>query len=165
MEGQPERTFSRAGNAMIPAPRQNSPSLKSDRIFIMRLHYLRATIAAALIGLSGCTVAGQAALTALPGQIVGAEATADQTINQLILQKAVDTHNLGVALGQVNAAQGMVSLTPNVTTTTTATPAPVSTVAPPDTMPTTITMPPPVSAPAPVMTPAPVGTNPPATLP
>lgn len=135
----------------------------------MRLRYLRATIAAALIGLSGCTVAGQAALNGLPSQITGAEATADQTINQLILQKAVDTHNLGVALGQVNAAQGMVSMTPNVTVTTTATPAPVATVAPPDTMPTPITMPPPVSAPVvvppPVATPAPVGTNPPATLP
>lgn len=109
------------------------------------------------VALSGCAATGGvSALQGLSGQVPGvaggAVGTIDSTVNTVIIQNAIDQHNLRISLDQINAAPGMVSQVtqPPVIGTPTNPGAPVAV----------------VPSPTPVNpTPVPVPGGPPANLP
>lgn len=81
-----------------------------------------------LIALSGCAGNLSGALTGDSGLVTGAQSTIDQAINQLLMQKDVDLHNLSVGLQQINSQPGMVVMVPVTgAVSTTMTVAPVTT--------------------------------------
>ena len=94
--------------------------------------FIAACLVPALI--SGCAIKGE--IQGLGQQIPSTVGQLDSVLNGLILQKAIDFHNLVVQLEAIDAAKGtmleMQPATPTVGTPMTPMPAPV---APPTTMP------------------------------
>lgn len=75
-----------------------------------------------LLALGGCS----ATLSGLPQLAPEAAGQLDATVNAVILQKAMDIHNLGIALQQIQETPGMVSSVPVVMSPAPApTPVPV----------------------------------------
>lgn len=69
-----------------------------------------------LMALCGCTATGS--VSGASSLATGLESTLDQAINQLIMQKLADSHNLQVGAQQILSATGMVVMVPAVGTTT-----------------------------------------------
>lgn len=125
-------------------------------------------LSAALLAacLSGCTAGLSGAVSGGSGVVTGLQSTVDTTINQLLMQKKADLHNLTVGLEQIDATPGYVMMVPvvgAVSTTMTVVPitggglstappsvpvgpptvlSPMLPVTPPSTAPTTTTIPP-----------------------
>lgn len=116
------------------------------------------------IFLIGCTSSLEGKLGTVSSGAQGLESTLDATLNNLILQKAQDLHNLGVALSQINNTPGMVSVVtpPPVVAQPAPTPVVMNPVPTPTSPPVTTTPTPIVPTPP---TSPPTGTNPPANLP
>lgn len=100
---------------------------------------LKSVTAAALlaVSLSGCA----AGLTGTIGQdAANAASQLDQVLPILVMEKAAALHNLQVGLDAIQAAPGMVTMTPSVSTTAPVVmTAPVTTPVPVTTAPTSTT--------------------------